>query len=114
MKKKKFKTWKEHFKYCKIISQRIHFLDGRFKYPMIKCATNYSLILLGKYFFMNDSFLFKSENGSLFFSGQIHENNYKNTFHKIPFHQKIIQISAGHSHILALSGMFSSFINFHL
>ena len=45
MKTKLLKTWKEQFKFCMKFSKRnLSFLDGRNKFPMIKCGCAFSFI----------------------------------------------------------------------
>lgn len=80
------------------------------KFPIIRCGSYHSLILLGS-FIMDESFII-SENGTLLScgynsSGQLGQRDTinRNTLHKITFDKNIIQISAGFYHTLVLTSL---------
>lgn len=116
MNTKLYKTWKEQFKECKNFFHKIYILGKREKYPRIKCGREFSLVLLGKCKFIDNSFL---GNGKLYAFGDnsfgqlgLSDTKIGNTIHEVSFDKKIIQMSAGDYHLLVLAGIFIHLLNF--
>ena len=97
--------------------RNLSFLDGRNKFPIIKCGHSHSYILFGN---SKLNHLFSSENGTLFCCGKnyfgqlgLKDREDRKTFQKVPFDKQIIQISAGVHYILVLTGLyFFKYFNF--
>lgn len=79
---------------------------------VIQCGGLSSYILfLGNFFGIN--YWFFLENGELFSCGWnefgqlgLNDSTNRNTFHRVAFNKRIIQISSGFGHILVLTGLY--------